>query len=108
MNPLFSLFKFLLDDFKSDIATIKRIFQEKGFFEARAKVILLAVKSLTISDLMMYIFPLLLFMALAFFVGWYLAGTHYHTVCYNFILDNYAPKMIESNLTLDFGKYKFN
>lgn len=103
MNPIFSFFKFFWDDLKSDIVTIKKIFTEKGFFEQRLGVIIQAVKGLNMNDIMLYVFPLLLFMALAFFAGWYLAAVHYQSLCNQAIYNLQVPTKTVLNYTLGFS-----
>ena len=95
MNPIFSIFKFLWDDLKTDIITIKRIFTERDFFETRVKVIWSAIRSLTINDYLVFVFPLLLFIALGYFSGYFVAAKHYEALCNQHIYDTfYASKEV--------------
>jgi len=89
------LFKFLLDDIKGDIRTLKKI----GSGEVKSEVVISNFKKA------FKLFPLILktfwifyvLIVLAFTIGWSLSAQHYNNVCQEIIAEEILPQVNNYN-----------
>jgi hypothetical protein len=99
MNPIFSFFKFFIDDFKTDLIVIKRIFTEEKFFTDGMNRIQTAMTSLSVKRWLEISWPMILLVILAFFSGWLLASRYYEGLCNQYLYDNFLVPKLNENVT---------
>jgi hypothetical protein len=97
MNRLFSFLKFLIDDLKSDVTTIKRIVTDPAFFKDRWTAIVESLRKVSSRDWFESILLCIILLGAGVSAGWFLASRHYEGLCNQFIVDNYHQ--VISNVT---------
>lgn len=100
--------KFLINDIKTDIEFIRKVFKsvktgEKFWTPEKKAQYQDDLKKLTVKDVLMQLWPLVLIGSLAFFVGYFTAGQRYEAACNHYILDEFWQNDILTICDLRYG-----
>jgi len=105
LKPFFDIFRFLYDDFKSDITTIIEIFRRlsKGEQIFNTEKIKEEFRGYSVYQFLQDNWLFFLMLTFAFISGWFIASQQYQDKCNTWIIDNifenekcYCPGMLES------------
>jgi hypothetical protein len=97
VNPITDFFKFLYDDFKSDIDALRKASQRIGkgepiFDPKKVEELKLWWKSYSMYKFLSENWLFFLLLTLAVLSGFWLASQHYQDVCNQYIIDHYIEK----------------
>ena len=101
MNPIFTFFKFLYDDTKEDIMTLKKMFTDEKYLREGWDRIILALKQFNFHDFLVTSWPVIIIIVGFFFAGWFLAAKYYEHLANEAI---YAVQM-KANSFVQFHNY---
>ena len=85
MNPIATLFKFLFDDLKKDVQTIKEVC---GKIRRGESIIdESSLKNFTFYEFLKQNWPLFLCCLMTFLVGWFVAAKYYQNIANTYIIN---------------------
>lgn len=99
MNPIFTFFKFLYDDTKADLITLKRMFTEKGFVEAGCNRIGDSLKQFSFYNFLERNWMNMIILAAFFFAGWFIAAKYYEGMANQAIINAQMQVLIPKNFS---------